>query len=118
MTQQIVKSLQECNTCKAHGHPSTMISFQKTDRKKPDGKVFWDLINADSSPHVHKSTQTEIVKTEKPTPRPSENISNGQDKLVIALENIAYELHTMVMAQMMDSEASRAIVKARLMRSG
>ncbi len=101
-----------------------MISFLKTDKRKPDGKPYWDLINGDSSPHVHKSTQTEIIKAEKPTPRPTENEKNEANKvdtttneIVNAIKDLTYELHTMVMANMASSEAERSIVKARLLRN-
>ena len=79
---QMVKSLVQCNKCNSAGHPNQMIGFLKTDKKKSDGRPFWDLVNADMSPHIHKTTVV-LPDIEEPIKNtPAENVSNSRDRIV------------------------------------
>ena len=72
---QMVKSLVQCNKCNSAGHPNQMIGFLKTDKRKADGRPFWDLINEDGSAHVHKTTDKVVLPDieEQPLHKTSES---------------------------------------------
>lgn len=69
---QLVKQLVKCNRCNAAGHTNEMIGFVKTDKRKSDGKMVWDLVNAGQFPHIHKSLNMENIEDiqDKVPPRP------------------------------------------------
>jgi hypothetical protein len=48
--------MQECNRCKAAGHPEQMISFEKMGEDPVTGKMKWKLIDAGGAEHVHKGS--------------------------------------------------------------
>lgn len=48
--------MQECNRCKAAGHPGQLISFEKLGEDPVTGKMKWKLIGEDGAEHVHKAS--------------------------------------------------------------
>lgn len=66
MSQPQMK-LSECNRCKSTGFPGVMIGFIQGGVKK-DGKVFWNLVNKDNTPHSHLSPRS---------PTPAQARTNG-----------------------------------------
>ena len=50
--------MQECNRCKAAGHPGQMISFEKAGEDPVTGKTKWNLIDAGGAEHTHKGAAT------------------------------------------------------------
>jgi hypothetical protein len=75
-----------------------MIGFQKTDKKKADGKPFWLLVNPDMSGHVHIEPKIQaglerIPNIEQPPARPvmtdKEELSLSQDEIAFLKKYIA-----------------------------
>lgn len=74
--------------------------IRQTDRKKPDGKIFWDLVNADMSGHIHKTTVV-LPDIEEPLPKTDQKVNPGNVidhtnevmlRMCLALEDIAKTL--------------------------
>lgn len=58
MAQEQAPNLTECNRCKAAKFPGVMISFQRTNKTKPNGQPIWLLLNPDGSGHTHLAEQS------------------------------------------------------------
>jgi hypothetical protein len=73
------------------GHPNEKIGFVDSGQKKVDGKTRWDLINADGSQHVHKTTATEAVintdKMERNLVEVMQELINSIKVMTVALNN-------------------------------
>lgn len=49
------KKMEECNRCKASGHPGQLISFEKLGEDPTTGRTKWKLIDQSGAEHVHKA---------------------------------------------------------------
>lgn len=80
-----------CRRCAEAGFPNEKISFINSGKKRPDGKVFWDLLNEDYSLHIHKSPTEKFpqIENDKPPARPTMSMSVESEKLELTQEEIS-----------------------------